>query len=172
MSGLRQRLGISRFQADEHYKLALLAFGRRDLKRAQAEIQAAIDLLPRHAEYHAVHGLYLLEDKAPDRAQDAFERALALDAYDMLANYGGGMMAYRAKDWKTAARLFLMALAAKPSRPETQYFLAMAYHRLGQNAEAERWMDAARAGFADRDDRREKQSAGWIREFRKLGTVE
>ena len=136
MSKLKQVLGLSRFEADEHYTSALRAFRRRELKLAIAEIEAAIALLPRHAEYHAVLGFFLLEDKRTDLATGAFEQALELNPYDMLANYGKGMRAYRAKDWKAAEAFFVNALAAKPARPETQYYLAMVQHRLGQNAEA------------------------------------
>ena len=110
MTTLAQRLGVARYDADEHYKAALKAFGGRDLARARAEIQMAIDLLPKHAEYHAAQGFFLLEDKDGANAKVALERALALNAYEMMANYGLGMIAYRDKNWEKAHRYFLQAL--------------------------------------------------------------
>ena len=168
MSKLAQRLGLPRYQADAHYRAALRAFVERDLEKAKAMLQPALDLLPSHAEYHAVLGFFLLEDKMQAAAMDAFERALALDPYDMLANYGRGMAAYRAKDWQAAESRFTDALAAQPQRAETLYYLAMVNHRLGRNAQALRWMSSAAAAFAKADDSRQSQCQAWTREFQKL----
>ena len=172
MTTLAQRLGVARYDADGHYKAALLAFGGRDLARARAEIQMAIDLLPKHAEYHAAQGFFLLEDKDGANAKEALERALALNAYEMMANYGLGMIAYRDKNWEKAHRYFLQALAAQPARAETQYYLAMVNHRLGQNAEALQLMEAAASAFAAAGDGRERHCGAWTREFNKLLAAE
>ena len=66
----------------------------------------AIELLPTQAEYHATLGYFLLEDKDAIGAKGAFARALELHPYEMLANYGQGMIAYRNKDWQKAAACF------------------------------------------------------------------
>ncbi len=168
MSTLARHLGISRYRADEHYQAALRAFAGRDLPRAIVEIQFAIDLLPKHAEYQGAYGFFLLENKERAEAVKVFESALELNAYDMMANYGLGMVAYRAKNWRSAGDYFMNALAAQPARPETQYYLAMVQHRLGQNGEALRWMEAAGTGFAKAEDRRQRHCTAWIREFEKL----
>lgn len=165
---LASRLGIGRFRADEHYRAGLAAFAARDLGRAIQELNAAVELLPRHAEYHAALGFLLLNDKRRQQARDCFELALDLNRLDMLANYGQGMVAYRDKRWHDALSAFETAFAAQPKRPETQYYLAMAYHRLGRNSQALRWMDEARASFAKTGDRREAQCDAWLREFQKL----
>ena len=172
MTKLAQRMGLSRYHADEHYRSSLSAFQRRDLRMAIAEIEDAIERLPNHAEYHGVLGIFLLEDKKGKQAKEAFERALSLHRYEMLANYGLGMIAYRKKDWRMAEDFFTRALAAKPGRAETQYFLGMVAHRLGQNDEAWRWMDEAGAGFAQTMDNRERHCSAWKREFQKLLAVE
>lgn len=172
MTNLAQRMGLSRYHADEHYRSSLRAFKRRDLRTAIAEIEAAIELLPNHAVYHGVLGICLLEDKKGKQAKEAFERALSLHRNEMLANYGLGMIAYRKKDWRTAEDFFTRALAAQPGRAETQYFLGMVAHRLGQNDEAWRWMDEAGAGFAQTMDNREGHCSAWKREFQKLLAVE
>ena len=172
MTSLRQRLGLSRFQADEHYTASLRAFKGRDLRTALAEIESAIDLLPGHAEYHSARGLYLLDVKKAKQGEQAFERALGRQPYEMLANYGLGMLAYRKKDWRAAEVLFRKALAAQPERAETQYYLGMVSHRLGRNAEAWRWMNGAGAAFARLADNRESHCRAWKAEFQKLLAVE
>ena len=136
MASLAQRLGVSRYDADERYRAALAAFAARDRQRAVSELRAAIELLPNHAEYHAALGLLLLEDKRKADALDAFDEALRLNPYEALASYGKGMIAYRAKDWRAAESCFFQALAAQPERAEAQYYMAMIKHRLGKNAEA------------------------------------
>ncbi len=168
MTKLAQWLGISRYRADERYMLALRAFSQRDLGSAQTSIAEALELLPGHAEYHAVQGFFAQEDKSLARAEACYERAIQLNAYEMLANYGRGMLAYRNREWGAAADHFVNALAAQPQRPETLYFLAMTQHRLGKNDEAMRWMAAAAERFASADDRRERHCHSWLREFEKL----
>lgn len=168
MGKLAQGLGLSRYQADERYRAALHAHRERDLERAKAEVEFAIERLPTHAEYHATLGYFLLEDKDQLRAQEAFTRALGLHPYEMLANYGRGMIAYRERDWEGAAACFTDALAANPTRAETQYYLAMVNHRLGHNREAAQWMQSAAELFAEAEDRRERHCHAWIREFSRL----
>ena len=165
---LAQRLGITRYEADEHYRAALHAFSARDFAKAKAEINLALELLPNHAEYHATLGFLLLDGKDVPAATEAFERTLALNPYEMLANYGQGMIAYRAKDWTSASGYFMDAFAAQPSRAETQYYLAMVSHRLGKNGEAIHWMEEAAKQFSNAEDRRERHCLSWIREFEKL----
>ena len=169
MASLAQRLGISRYEADQRYRAGLAAFAARDQRTAIAELRAAIELLPNHAEYHAALGLLLLEDKRKAAADAAFDEALRLNPYEALANYGKGMTAYRAKDWRAAEDLFFKALAAQPKRAETHYYIGMVKHRLGQNAEALDWMRSAAAGFAADNDKRESHCRAWMREFEKLG---
>ena len=168
MTKLAQRLGIPRFQADEHYRAALAAFISRDLAKAIAELQFAVELLPGHAEYHAALGFVLLDDKQHRKASECFERALKLNPYEMLANYSQGTIAYRAKNWQVAVGYFSAARVAQPERPETLYYLAMVNHRLGRNAEALRWIETAAAGFASSGDRREAHCNAWKQEFHKL----
>ena len=168
MKALAQKLNFARVQADEHYRSALGAYSARDLKTAKAEIAAAIELLPKHAEYRAALGYFLLEDRDLAPAKEAFERALDLQPYEMLANYCCGLLAYREKNWKLAASFFTNALAAQPKRAETQYYLAMTQHRLGRNAQAIDWMQSASAGFERAGDHREGNCRAWISEFERL----
>lgn len=168
MMKLAQHLGISRYEADEHYRAGLAAFVRRDLPKSIQALETAVELLPKHAEYHAALGFVLLDDKRQREAVAAFERALKLNPYEMLANYGSGLIAYRAKKWLEAKNYFTVAHAAQPKRAETHYYLAMVNHRVGQNADALRWMERAAKAFAETNDRRESHCAPWMREFQKL----
>ncbi len=171
MTSMAQRLGITRFDADQRYRAGLAAFAARDQRAAINEVQAAIELLPNHAEYHAALGLLLLEDKQKPAAVAAFDEALRLNPYESLANYGKGMIAYRAKDWRAAEGHFVNALAAQPERAEAQYYIGMVKHRLGQNAQALEWMRSAAAAFAKDNDRRESHCTAWMREFEKLAAA-
>ncbi len=168
MMKLAQHLGIARYEADEHYRAGLAAFVRRDLSKSIQALEAAVALLPRHAEYHAALGFVLLDDKRQREAGAAFERALKLNPYEMLANYGSGILAYRAKKWLEAMNYFTVAHAAQPKRAETQYYLAMVNHRVGKNSEALVWMERAANAFAKTGDRRQSQCTAWKREFQKL----
>ncbi len=168
MTKLAGRLGASRVAADEHYAQSLSAYQARRLRDAQEHIESAIELLPHHAEYQAMLGWIHLQGDATPVAQAAFDAALDANPYEMLANYGKGMLAYREKQWESAAGYFLDALAAQPERPETQFYLALVRHRQGENAHAERWMRAAKANFAKANDDRAERCQAWIREFEKL----
>ena len=119
MARLVQRLGLTRYDADQHYKEALQAFKKSNIEEAYAQIRQAIQLLPTLAEYHAAQGYFYYEDGAKDKAEEAFDTALELNPYEMLANYGRGMIAYNDKNWEEASAYFLDALAAQPTRPET-----------------------------------------------------
>lgn len=168
MFKLAQRLGASRFEADEAYLGALAAFRRKDLKQALAQIKSALARHPSHAEYHAALAWFQLEGDDRSRARAGFDRAMAINPYEMLANYGLGMLAYKDKDWEAAADYFLNAMAAQPDRPETMYYLSLVRHRQGDNERALHWMQKAHEEFAAADDKREKQCRAWIREFAKL----
>ena len=168
MAKLIQRLGWTRYDADARYKRALRAYQQGDFVETQAQMRLAIELLPSHAEYHAAQGFFFLEDDSQSEAIAAFERALSLNPYEMMANYGRGIIAWRDKDWEAAAAAFLDALAAQPTRPETHYCLALAKHRQGDNALAFKWMQGAQSGFAKTKDKREERCRAWMRELMKL----
>ena len=168
MTKLSHRFGAKRFAADEYYARALQAYQAQRLPEAQEHIESAIELLPNHAEYLAMQGWIHLEGDETGAAKAAFDLALQANPYEMLANYGKGMLAYREKSWDSAAGCFLNALAASPDRPEIQYYLALVRHRQGENAQALQWMDAAKTIFAKASDDREERCHAWLREFEKL----
>lgn len=168
MFKLGQRLGKSRFEADEAYLGALAAFRREDHKIALAQIENAIARHPSHAEYHATRAWFQLELGDTSRARAGFDRAITINPYEMLANYGLGMLAYSEKDWEAAAGCFLNSIAAQPDRPETMYYLSLVRHRQGDNKRALHWMRKAHEAFSAADDKRDRQCRAWMREFAKL----
>ncbi|MFW5708697.1 MAG: tetratricopeptide repeat protein [Chloroflexota bacterium] len=173
MSRLAQRLGLTRYEADEHYKRALEAYNKNELEHARQEMTYAIELLPTNAEYYAARGLFHLEDSHFDEAQTDFEQALKLYPYEMLAHYGRGRIAYRNRNWEEALAHFADAYRADPERPETLYHLALTYHHLGRNALGLSYMQQAAARFDAQGNTKTRRNAErWIKEMSRLAQEE
>jgi len=168
MARFSQRLGLTRYDADENYKLALEAYRKRQLDEAILKMGDAIELLPTRAEYYAARGFFYLEDGEDKKAQEDFQHALKLYPLEMLANYGRGIIAYKDKNWDEALAHFKDAFKADSKRPETLYYLAMTYHRKGDNAQAYAYMEMAVAAFDKGGDKRKADAQRWQREFQKL----
>ena len=167
MARLTQRLGLTRYEADEYYKQALEAYRKRKLNDAILAMEQAIQLLPTNSEYYAARGFFYLEDGLENEAAADFERALQIHAYEPLAHYGRGMIAYNAKSWDEALEHFTSAYHVDPQRPETLYYLALVCHRKGQNAQALSFMQQAHAIFDQKGDKRKNDANRWIKELDK-----
>ena len=168
MSRLRQRLGLPRYEADEHFKLALQAFDRRDLDQAIDNMDKAIAILPTRAEYYATRGYFFLEDGLPEKAAPDFEEALKHYRFEMLAHYGLGVIAYKRRDYDAALEHFTNAYAAQPDRPEVLYYLALVHHRKRENLPALNYMRQAEAIYEKNNDKRSRDAKRWVREIEKL----
>lgn len=169
MSFLSKRLGLTRYEADEYYQLALDAYNRKKFDDAHENLGYAIELLPHRAEFYAARGFFHLEDGEPDEAREDFEEALKRNQYEMLAHYGLGILAYQDSEWDEAIERFRRARAADMNRPESAYYLALAYHRKRDNLNAEREMRAAVALFARiNDGKRARYAERWLGEIEKL----
>jgi Flp pilus assembly protein TadD len=167
MTKLTQRLGLPRYEADEHYKLALTAFDQNDYDQAIDHLNKALELLPRQPEYLAARGYIYLQDGVRDKADADFEQALKAHEFEMLAHYGLGIMAYRDKNWEDAETAFSRALAVDPERPETLYYLAIVQHRQKQNEVALVLMRRALERFEAKNDKRRNEARQWLRELEK-----
>ncbi len=167
MAKLTQKLGLPRYEADEHYKLALAAYDKGDYDQALDHLNKAIDLLPTNPEYHAARGYIFLRDGVQEKAQDDFDLALKLHEFEMLAHYGRGIMAYKERNWEDAETFFNRALAVDPQRPETMYYLALVYHRQKKNAAALGLMQQALEKFEAAGDKRRSDARQWVRELEK-----
>lgn len=168
MARLNQRLGLTRYEADEYYKQALVAYSKKKLEDALLAMEQAIALLPENAEYYAARGFFYLQDGIEDKAQAEFEKALSLYPYEVLAHYGRGMIAYRARNWDEALAHFNDAYRANPNRAETLYYLALTHHRKGNNILALTYMGQAVTAFDAADDKRQRDAERWVRELTKL----
>ncbi len=170
MPSIAERLGVPRYEADEHYRQALLAYQKKQFDQAFDRLSRAIDLLPRHAEYYAARGFICLERGARAEAEADFEAALRLHPFEMLAHYGRGVLAYRDGNWEDAVTFFTRALAADPERPETLYYLALAHHRQRSHALALGYMRQALERFDKAGDKRRADAARWVRELERLAS--
>lgn len=174
MARLVARLGITRYEADEHYRIALDFYKKKNLEEAIHNINAAINLYQRRAEYHAARGYFRLEDGLDPQAQVDFEQALALNPYEVLANYGLGVIAYNRQEYDSAHDYFIKAWAADNQRPETLYYLALTDHRRRNNQQAKTWMEQAHERYQtlaeqDREARKRlKNAERWLKAFDKL----
>ncbi len=168
MPALSQRLGMTRFEADEYYRHALDAYAKRDLGLAVDQMNYAIELLPTRSEYFAARGFFQLEDAAYDEAETDFARALEIYPYEMLAHYGRGVIAYRNKDLDAALAHFTAAYRADPNRGETLYYLGLIYLAQGDPAAALDLMVRAQTAFEQAGDKRRVNADRMVRELGKL----
>ena len=176
MARLVSRLGITRYDADEYYRIALASYQKKNLDEAVLNLNRAIEAYPRRAEYYAVRGYFRLEDGLYEEAEPDFDYALTINPYEILANFGKGVIAYNLKDDDKAIEYFTKAWAADTERAETLYYLGLAYHRKRNNVQAKQFMSQAADIYGqiaedNRDARKNKKNAErWIREFDKLIT--
>jgi tetratricopeptide (TPR) repeat protein len=165
MPSFNQRLGITRYEADEYYRRGLEAYRKGDFDAAVDAMNDAIEALPNKSEYYAARGLIHLDDGEGEKARIDFEEALRLFKYEMLANYGMGVVEYKAGHWETALAYFLTAHYADQKRPETLYYLALTYFRQGDLVNATNYMVRANEAFEAANDKRKADAGRWLREF-------
>lgn len=168
MARLTQRLGLTRFEADEYYKKAIIAYNKRNGDEAILNMELAIELLPTNAEYYAARGFFYLQDGIKDKAQVDFEQALKIYPYEMMAHFGRGIIAYEDKNWDEALAHFNDAYRSDPKRAETLYYLALTHHRKSENVQALAFMRLADAGFDVNKDKRKRNTERWIKTLESL----
>ena len=161
MPRIDQRLGFTRYEADEYYKQALDAYRKGDFDNAVDAMNNAIAALPKKAEYYAARGLMYLDDAVNQKALDDFDTALKLFPHELLAHYGRGVLAYREQNWDEALEHFTAAYYADTERPETLYYLALTYYRRRDFASAANLMKLAHDRFEALNDKR-KTDAGEV----------
>lgn len=167
MTNFSSRLGGARYEADIYYQKALEAYKKHQLGDAVQNMQYAIGLVPKNAEYLAARGLFYLEDGIKDKAHADFDQALRYHAFEVLANYGKGILAYQAGDWTMSRDYFMKAWAGDNRRAETHYYIALTYHRESDNDNAKVWMTLARDLFLE-DKAHQKDAEKWLEEFERL----
>jgi tetratricopeptide (TPR) repeat protein len=170
MPRIDQRLGFTRYEADEYYRQALEAYRKGDFDTAVDSMKKAIAALPKKAEYYAARGMMYLEDGVTQSALDDFDQALRLFPHEMLAHYGRGIAAYKAGDWDEALQHFTAAYYADMQRPETLYYLALSYYHKRDFASAANLMKLANDRFEALDDKRKADSQKWLRELGRMAS--
>ncbi len=168
MPRIDQRLGFTRYEADEYYKQALDAYRKGDFDNAVDAMTNAIAALPKKAEYYAARGLMYLDDAVNQKALADFDMALKLFPHELLAHYGRGILAYREQNWDEALEHFTAAYYADTERPETLYYLALTYYRQRDFASAANLMKLAHDRFEALNDKRKADAAKWLRELGKM----
>ncbi|MCK6577588.1 MAG: tetratricopeptide repeat protein [Anaerolineae bacterium] len=166
--GLNQRLGFTRFEADEYYKRALEYYRKREFDNAVDSMTKAIAAFPNQPEYYAARGLMHFDDANFDEARADFEHALKLFKVELLAHYGLGMLAFREEQWDAALEHFRIAYNVNPQRPETLYYLSLTYYHRRDFASAANLMKLAHDQFEANDDKRRGEAARWLRELSKI----
>lgn len=170
MPRIDQRLGFTRFEADEYYKQALEAYRKGDFDSAVDAMKNAIAALPNKSEYYAARGLMYLEDGVTQSALDDFDHALQLFPHEMLAHYGRGMAAFKQGDYDAALEHFSAAYYADMQRPETLYYLALTYYHRRDFPSAANLMKLANDRFEALNDKRKADAQKWLRELGRMAS--
>lgn len=166
MARLRAQFGLNRYEADEYYRMALEFYRKHNLNEAITYMNYALQLQPKNPEYLAARGFFHLENGVLERAQTDFDMALGRNAFEVLANYGKGVIAYQSKDNKTALDYFMKAWAAEETRAETHYYIALCLYRLARYADARAWMLNAYRLFEQKADKAHLKDADrWMMEI-------
>ncbi|MBN1201507.1 MAG: tetratricopeptide repeat protein [Anaerolineae bacterium] len=146
--------------AERHYERGLYYYGRKKYDLATADLDEAIELEPKRAEFYVARGLMLLLDNRPDEAEEDFEYGLKLDRTQWLAHYGRGIRAFEKGDYAGAIDGFSRAQRIAPDRPEVYYYRALAFYQMENSSEAVNDMTYAENLLAANDKRR-KQTQKW-----------
>jgi tetratricopeptide (TPR) repeat protein len=106
------------------------------LDGALADFRRAAELAPRQTDLHTSIGYILTRLNRRAEARDAFDRALALDPENFLANYHLGRMLLLAGDAKAAVLNLEKAIAVRPDTAEIRFDLLTAYRLVGDAVKA------------------------------------
>ena len=112
------------------------ALGLSDLAAEAA--RGAGRVPPRTAWQHDAEGRIRLASGELDRAEAAFERAIALEPQDFWPNFHQGVCAFRRGRYPDAVAAFRVCIALAPDRAECYYNRSLANAALGLTAEASR----------------------------------
>ena len=166
MARVAARLGLGRYEADKHYHAALQSYRERRLREAVQNMDSALTILPDHPEYLATRSFFHMELGQLEQAERDADAALKVNPYEVLANYIKGVLHFQRREWPEAQQAFMKAWAADTQRAETQYYLALVAHRMGDTQSARRWMQGARALLEALNDKgRLADAEAWLQEF-------
>lgn len=119
-------------------RVAELEFGRGDLRQAEAALDTALRLAPRHAQAMALKGFMLAARGRISEATAAFDQAIAWDG--ALANgwLGRGLCRFRQNQQEEGRRDLQTAAALEPGRSDLRSYLGKAWFAQRDTPRAEK----------------------------------
>ncbi len=131
---LQEAVKLDPQNATAHARLAeiWLSFGK--VREALAEATEAARLSPDHARTQTVQGFTYLAQLKTKVAQEAFQRAIALDPADPLPRLGLGLARIRAGDLDGGRREIEIAAALDPGNSLVRSYLGKAYYEEKRDA--------------------------------------
>jgi len=135
--------------AQIHLAIGNIRMDQHRYAEAAAEYEEEIKLDPfsRLALERAGQAYALLHDT--DRAEALLKRSYAMDPTAFETLRGLGRIASQRQDYTTAVRYFTLAVSRAPAgETGVLYQLSTAYRKLGNDAEAERWLKRLRTELA------------------------
>lgn len=109
---------------------------------ALVDLQKAVELNPSLPDVYAYYGLALLANANPDKAYDAFRRALEKDPNDFESNLRMGVLLRREEKYDAALQYFHHALQVRPGDFGVRYQIASLALAGGQVEEALRDLES------------------------------
>lgn len=136
-------LTIQPKQADSLHMLGVIAFQKKEYRKAVDLFGKAIEIYPRHSAFYNNRGNALYELRQLDAALASFDQAIALkpDFADAYANQG--MVLYDQGEFKTALASFDKALDLKYDIAKAYYYKGNILHHLNQSGDALSCFDQA-----------------------------
>jgi predicted Zn-dependent protease len=146
------------------YARAISAYRHSDMRNALAQIEALIQGDPNNPYFHELKGQALLESGRAREAIGPLRRAVSLAPNAMLVRIMLGQALVAANDRQAvdeAIGTLRVALAREPEVPHGYRYLAMAFARKGENAQAD--LASAQAAFAAGEIKTARELAGRAR---------
>jgi tetratricopeptide (TPR) repeat protein len=129
--------------ADAHFLLGMIAAAGGSFSRALEDIDRAIAMDGRNAEYHAQRARCLAVLKRESEAGDAGDKALSLGPQNALTFDTIGVVFTRTGRHREAATAYRQAVAMAPENPGFQFNLGAALQILGEFDQAQSAYEAA-----------------------------
>lgn len=127
-----------------HARLAEMEFSFGRTAAAQAVLNRALNLSPRHAQAYALNGFLLAAQNRLREAEQSFEHALALDGSLGNAWLGRGLVRIRRGQGVEGRRDLQVAATLEPQRALLRSYLGKAYANVGDQSRAMKELALAR----------------------------
>jgi predicted Zn-dependent protease len=162
--GVARRYPASDTSLAARYARAISAYRFAELRGALAQIDGLIQSQPNNPYFHELKGQALLENGKPHEAMAPLRQAAALAPSAALVRVLLGQALVAANDAKLAdeaIRILHSTLTRDPDVPEGYRYLAMAFGRKGDHAQAD--LASAQAAFLSGEIKTARELAGRAR---------